>query len=179
MSDFFDFDSDLGKKEIPVRYQGRDYVLREASEGAAIKWRNAQMKAARFNQHGQITGAEGLADTEPLLVSYCLFETDTGNPVHFNTICGWPAKMVKKLFQKAVEISDLHEDVPGRKALRAALKREDTPVPLEVFAPWARRLAEEDPEQFKVLALLVKPDPEELAGNVPASTAATSEPAQL
>lgn len=173
MLDVFDFD-DLSIQEFFFRYGGKEYVLREASEGAACKWRNAQLKAARFNQAGQFISADSLADTEPLLVSLCTFTKDDGKPVPFNTVCGWPAKMVKQLFQKAVAISDLHEDIQGRKALRLALKREDSPVPLEVFALWAHKVSEEDPEQFKILGLLVKPDPEELAKNERAGEPATS-----
>jgi hypothetical protein len=51
----------------------------------------------------------GLANVEPLLVSLCLFR-ENGAPVLLATVRSWPARVVKSLFEKAKEISDLGEE---------------------------------------------------------------------
>lgn len=118
MSDPFDFD-DLAPIEIPVRIAGVAYILREASEAAACKWRNHQLKATRMAD-GKVTGMDGMADAEPLLVSLCLCQTNPDgtlkldpqrNPanVPLALVLSWPARIVKPLFEKAKEISDLTE----------------------------------------------------------------------
>src|SRR5690606_9047229 len=67
-----DFD-DLTPIELPVKYKGKNYVLREADEGAATQYRNLTIKAARM-EDGKITGMDGVADAEPFLISLCLYE---------------------------------------------------------------------------------------------------------
>ena len=86
------------------------YYLREATEDAAVKYRNAAMRAARFTD-GKLSSVEGVADVEPLLVSLCLYQiTPKGDvPVQLATIRGWPARIVKPLFEKAKQLSNLDE----------------------------------------------------------------------
>ena len=102
---------DLSLIQIPVRIGGGAYVLQEADEAAAVAYQNAATKAARFNEDGNLTGVDGAADVEPLLVSRCLFDRSpaggVGSPVPLDTIKKWPARIVSKLFEKAKEISQL------------------------------------------------------------------------
>lgn len=108
--------ADLSPQAFPFQFQGKSYVLREASEDAAVRWRNAQLAATKL-EDGKVSGVDGMADTEPLLVSLCVYEqlydaqgspTDT-KPVQKPTIRLWPAKVVKRLFEKIKEVSDLTE----------------------------------------------------------------------
>lgn len=114
--DSFDFD-DLAPIQIPVRYAGVGYVLREASEGAARQYRNAVAKKRVF-QGGELVGFTDPADVEVLLVSLCLcktgkhgdVETDAkGNPITVSqeVLSLWPGKHIRKLFTRAKEISRL------------------------------------------------------------------------
>lgn len=115
-----EFDS-LAPIEVPATIAGKQYLLREASEDAACKYRNAAMRAARFNDRGKVSSIEGVADVEPLLVSLCLFElTGDGKchlghtvpgerPVPIDELRRWPAKRVKTLFERIKDISDLGE----------------------------------------------------------------------
>jgi hypothetical protein len=103
----FDFDN-LEPICISVRYKGVEYILKEASEGSACKYRNATLNAYRTDEQGKVIGYAGLADAEPLLVSECLFTTDDKR-VPLETIRTWPARIVSPLFEKAKEISNLDE----------------------------------------------------------------------
>ena len=69
-----DFD-DLAPVTVPVTLGKRKYLLREASEDAACKYRNASLAGAEIsNVSGQVTVRRvgSMADVEPLLVSLCL-----------------------------------------------------------------------------------------------------------
>lgn len=111
----FDFD-DITPQERPVNIGGRRYLVREASEGVATRYRNAVMRAGKMAD-GVVVGIEGLADAEPLLVSLCMFEVMTGNgdgqepyrPVLLKTVRDWPARVVKPIFEWIKLVSALDE----------------------------------------------------------------------
>ncbi len=111
MSDSLVFDT-VEPIEVPVSIGKHKYVLREASGAAACKWRNAQLKASKIVD-GKVSGLEGMPDTEPLLISYCLFCVDsTGavtQTVPLEIIRGWPYRIQRGLFAKLKEISALEE----------------------------------------------------------------------
>jgi hypothetical protein len=151
--------SDIAKRTtqpFKLGADGKEYVLQEASADDAIRWRNAMMKAARFGQDGKLLPGEGLADTEALLVQLCLREkTDSGwGPVSLGFVRGLPARALKKLHEKVVEISDMREgenDTKGQ-ALADLLCREDSPVSYEVMRDYIRKVvAGPDGHRFKVL----------------------------
>jgi hypothetical protein len=113
---------DIEPTLIPVRLAGKRFVLREASEDAVCKFRNAQIKCTNVGPDGSATHfKEGMADTVPLLVSLCLYYADeggnlrldrNGNPdprylVSLATVRSWKDQVVKGLFKKIAEISDL------------------------------------------------------------------------
>lgn len=113
---------DLEPIRIPVRYRGVDYVLKEATNDAIVKYRNAVFKAARVGQDGKIAAWEGIADCEPLLVSMCLFKLvdkdGKGQPlnpvqevvVSLNAVRNFPNEMVTKLYETAKLISKVEDD---------------------------------------------------------------------
>lgn len=136
----FDFD-DLSVIEIPVKIKGKRYVLREASGDAAGRYRSASLHGVEIS-HGEdgertIRKIESIADVEPLLISRCLYKADgdgvvpllaDGEPdpnglVPMETIKRWPAKVQKRLFEKAKEISELdeREDLDSLKKQHARL----------------------------------------------------------
>jgi hypothetical protein len=107
---------------VPCRLAGKRFVLREANEDAVCKFRNAQIKCTNVGPDGNATHfKEGMADTVPLLVSLCLYHADdngnlrldrNGNPdprylVSLATVRSWKDQVVKGLFKKVAEISDL------------------------------------------------------------------------
>ncbi len=91
----------------------RNYILRSAGEKAAIKYKNCLSKSTVFGTDGKPSHVDGIHDGEPLLVSLCLFE-QYGDPVRerpvpLATILEWNHQFVKKLFNKAKEISGLSD----------------------------------------------------------------------
>lgn len=117
-----DFDG-LEPIEVPFKLFGRDYILREPSEDAAAKFRNANLKGLRM-QDGKVSGAEGLADSQKLLLSQCLYYADKdgnlpldkdGDPdprflVAVQRVGKWPARVAKPIFERAKELGKLAED---------------------------------------------------------------------
>lgn len=101
-------DGDCELKTIPVRFRGRDFTLREATADAGAQFRNSLLKSTKMTD-GKVTGLDGLADAEVLLVSLCLLEGSDMRVVPKGEIKTWPSRIVKKLYDKAREISDLDE----------------------------------------------------------------------
>ena len=107
---------DLEPISIPFIFKSKNYVLREASEDAAVKYRNAVQRSLRTNQEGNVVGIDGMADAEPLLVSLCVFEVNPAGskapegPVSLSWVRSLPSRFAKRLFAKARDISELSED---------------------------------------------------------------------
>ena len=106
MSEELIFDS-IEPIEIPVSIVGVQYVLREASGEAAVKYQNAVSKCSKFVD-GKFGGIQGdLAGTQPLLISLCLFHESSEGSGKFTTavpetkIRSWPARIQKQLYEKA------------------------------------------------------------------------------
>jgi hypothetical protein len=113
---------DLAPIEIPVTMGKKQYILREASEAVAAKWRNHNMQGIRV-VGGKVAGMDGVGDTQALLVSLCLCETDengavltikVGNEeipktVPLAEVRRWHSRIVGPLFDRAKAISKLDE----------------------------------------------------------------------
>lgn len=147
----FDFDS-IETIEIPVKYKSVDYVLREATSGAAKEFANARISRVKMSSTGEATSYGSLGDLEPLLVSLCLFEL-SGKPVTVKFVEAMPYKVQKALYEKAKEISGMDDNDPMVDALNLALSRDDAPITKESLVEW---LASLDGPQYKVLAKLAK-----------------------
>lgn len=119
-NDALDF-NDLSPIEVPVSIDGRSYILREATGDAACRYRNALLACTQLGPEGKPSSVKGMADAEPLLVSLCLFD-DAGKPVSGPTIRKWPARVLKALFDKATEISQLGEEEDDNDDKEAAKK---------------------------------------------------------
>jgi hypothetical protein len=123
--------STLDPIKVPVRIDGKPYVIREASEAVAVRYKDLCMAAARMND-GKVSGVVGLAESEPVLVQGCLFELlplrgDPSDlverPVSMAFVRALPHKVVKPLFERAQKISDL-EERDTVETLRKKIKRD-------------------------------------------------------
>lgn len=120
---------DLSLIEVPVTIAGKKYVLREASEATAAAYRNASIAGAKMEDGRVSELPRNLGGLQSLLVSQCLFpyvvvDSEVGStissiPVARSLINGWPSRIVKPLFEKAKEISELDED----ESLEALIKQ--------------------------------------------------------
>lgn len=110
--------NDLAPVEVEVEIERDQYVLREPSEGAAVKYRNAALRAARMVD-GKVTGMDGLADAEPLLVSLCLFKTN-GNgarvPVSLDFVMSLKPKVVRALYERVKQIGGMDDEGDPKKS---------------------------------------------------------------
>lgn len=119
---------DITPVSVPVRIAGKDYVLRETTGDASCKWRNALLAATKLGSDGKPTSLSGMADSEPLLVSLCLFEVyDQGGErkersVPLGVVRAWPYRLVKALFNRAKQISHLDEEQESEEALLSRME---------------------------------------------------------
>lgn len=117
MSDSLNFDS-LELQRVPVSIAGRNYLLEEADGETGELYQN-RMAAAGKLQDGKVVGIGDIASIQSLLVSRCLWEADNdGKPIRrvpHATVKAWPNRIVKQLFDRAMEISDLSEKAAEKK----------------------------------------------------------------
>lgn len=98
--------------EVPVKIEGKDYILLEASSTVGILYKDRQMQCTQLSDEGNVVKIQGLGALEPYLVSLCLFRIDPEKgrvPVSMETIKSWPNKVQKKLYKVAREIGELVE----------------------------------------------------------------------
>ena len=154
-------ESDLAPKEDTVSFGDRQYIIVEATEDAATKYRNCMMAATRIGADGKPVGTDGIAQAEPLLVSLCMFEVydkDKRRPVLLRDVLKWPSQLVGKIFARIQEISNLAEKLMGREQVHQALSLEGSPITLDALKKYALSLDGDYP-YFKALFL----DEEEIA----------------
>lgn len=192
-----DFDlnfDDLAPKEIPASIGGKKYILRQASEGAAVAYRNAALKAAKMVD-GKIVGMDGVANAEPLLVSMCIHPLDhnTGKPrllpsgdpapTPLATVMSWLPHVVTKLFATIKEISPGLEEKEDQKTLEKRF--EDTCEKLAAIATngkerqqWQEWMASKCEEKCGAAPLLGggEGDPDPTNGLPTAGTLTSSSP---
>lgn len=107
---------DITPLEVEVRVGKLDFVLREASGEAAVKYTNAKLKRLTLGSDGKPSTFQGMGDLEPYLVSLCLFTAKrerpelNNQPLHEVEIRSWPHKVQKKLFEVAKQISEIDQD---------------------------------------------------------------------
>ncbi len=118
---------DLVGNQADVVIGGENYVLKEATGEVAKQYRNSALRSVRLGSTGKAETVigDGLAIAEPLLVSLCLFKVKTladnsvkHLPVKLDTVLSWPNRVIKPLFNKVKEISDLGESEETLKELR-------------------------------------------------------------
>lgn len=116
-----DFD-DYEARPVPVRFRGKDYLLREAPAGVAAAHHNFVLKHSRIVD-GRLVPSEGSADAQSLLVAGCLVQlapqkdgTVKECPVIQAEVKGWPDRVVKTLYDRAKDLSRMEEEV-GPEAL--------------------------------------------------------------
>lgn len=107
-------DLQLGSEE-KFEWAGKQYVLREPSGGAVVKYRSALIKASKIGPDGRPTVvSDTLPSLEPLLVSMCVFQIDANgkeSPVTDAVVQSWPNRLMKRLFDAAKELSQMDAEL--------------------------------------------------------------------
>jgi len=162
---------DLSFIEIPYKIGGKIYTLKEASGDAACAYRNALFKNTELGPDGKARKIGNMADTEPLLVSWCLYDAN-GHRVAVQGVRNWPAKVVKTLFEKAKEISNLEEEPLEKTQLIDALAMSGSPCSYEDLKEFIGSLPE---ARFEAVQRWMDASPEDLAQNAQSCPADGSE----
>lgn len=139
----FDFDL-LPRKTKRVKYDGKWYLLKEASEDARMKYEGHNYKSMRQDQDKlTVVPSDLLPQGESLLVSLCLFYDDPneaknrGNPVHINDVRRMPHHVIDVMFEWIMENSvglrtkptkEAIEKQIGELTLKLAQMGENTPT---------------------------------------------------
>lgn len=128
----FDFD-DLEIRTIPVKYQRRKFILREADGGSVVAYRNKMTSAAKLTADGKMAEVKNIADAEPYLVSLCLFELNEVNrgeetkvrevPVTLDFVRSLPNKMMAQLYKWIKDNSDMTTEEETEATLQKDLER--------------------------------------------------------
>lgn len=88
----------------------RKFLVCEASSPAATQYRNAGSRSIKLVD-GKAAGFEGLHDSEPLLVSLCVFDiqedgvTPHAAPIGLRVVNSWPNRIVKQFYDLVRELS--------------------------------------------------------------------------
>lgn len=111
MSEALLFDTIIPAEER-LKLADRNFVLREASRGAVVRWKDAQLRSMRMSAEGKPQGMDGFVAAEFVLLSSCLFEVvDKGElPVSVQTISSWPNQVVEAILERLKRISHIDEE---------------------------------------------------------------------
>jgi hypothetical protein len=107
MTEVMDFES-LAPIDVEVKYKGQTLTLRSANGAVGTLFKNKIIQYESCDRRD-------MADIQPWLVSVCLFRRvpdlaipgDQGELVPVSVVRTFPHPMLKKLFDKAVEIGEL------------------------------------------------------------------------
>jgi hypothetical protein len=109
--------------EVPVKIEGKDYILRERSAAVGIEWRDAMTEGRKveqtFDKEGKVTKVEadmsrtGKADMVQLSQSLYFVNGDGGaseKPVGQAHIIGWKDSLIQELLKELNRISSPTEE---------------------------------------------------------------------
>jgi len=114
---------DITPIEEKVFVGGEEYILRETSGEAAVKYDNARLDGYEYHD-GKLVKVHNLANLDPLLVHLCLFTKDSVTNVPEEKIRSWPGRVQKVLCQRAREISGMNEPVVSLEKQIEALQKQ-------------------------------------------------------
>jgi hypothetical protein len=127
MSNDLDFGSLKIRREKVTGPDQKKYILQEANGETGTRFTNARANSIVFVD-GKMSGLRDPGNVEILLVALCLFPIDEeGNMAQQSLtpdmIRTWPDRVLKKLFLRAKEISeiDLDEDLESLEKERARI----------------------------------------------------------
>lgn len=140
--DPLDLDSDA-PIEVPVKHKGKDYVLRSADADTGVQYRDVVQRAHHYGPDGSLTHIDGMNRIMLLLVTGCLKEViRDGSEAKLGRVAegfvkALPDKALRKLFERAKEISgfnegksaaELRQQIAGLEKQLAALEEKGDPA---------------------------------------------------
>jgi hypothetical protein len=116
----------LQERRVPVAIDGKEWFLVEALEDDATRFHAASISAGTITEGSdesktvRIDGAK-MSAVRAQLVSDCLID-EAGRHPGLAVVKKWPHRVVKELFERAKEISDLVEAPQTRDGLDKAIR---------------------------------------------------------
>ena len=111
---------ELEPQAFEFTYLDKDYILREASEGAASRYKGARQKALRI-ANDKVAGFEAsMSEANAVLIAGCCFrQTKQGEklaetPVALHEVQAWPHRLTKELYEKCKELCPELEPKGGK-----------------------------------------------------------------
>lgn len=95
------------QQDVPVRIDGKDFVLREMSDDAFTKW---GVETDRLRLRNKRDKKELMKEFRVLLIDYCLFDAG-GSKVARDVIRSWGTSLKNKLFTRCQQLNGLTETV--------------------------------------------------------------------
>jgi len=91
---------------------GDKYELREAVGEATMAWRNAMFDASDLDEAGKAKSFKGLADSDFVLLSHCVYRCRKDNPdiwekMSYDSLLKWPERVLSNLIDKLKQISEI------------------------------------------------------------------------
>lgn len=108
--------------EFEFKYRGKDYVLREPSEEAFIKLRSTQFRNAKMVDGKIHAGLDDAAQSQSLLLSFCVYEKAENKLVPVKELKGWGTRVIKDLFERAKKMGNMEEGKDTKEALEKQLE---------------------------------------------------------
>lgn len=108
---------DLDVIAIPFKFQGRRYLLREASEPSAVRYRAAQLRGVAFGDDGRVVPdadkVHNVYEAQAAFVGENVFAVDDAGQAASEplgaAVQAWPHRHVRRLFRELEGISLLSE----------------------------------------------------------------------
>jgi len=109
----FDFNP-LVPQEDTLKFMGKEYFMREASEAAVASFQNCMISSAKMSDEGKFLGLGNMATANSLLISKCLFERlpdgkDGANPP-VEEVSLWPHRVTAPVLKWIKDVSGLNTD---------------------------------------------------------------------
>lgn len=120
-------EDEVGPREVPIKYCGKEYVLREAVGAAVKEFRATQIDNIKVDPDTRKPQGfrSGVLDAQYKLASRCLFERESNAPVPVAALLTWKDSFFQKVFERLKRLSDLdrEEDTDSIKEKIADLQR--------------------------------------------------------
>jgi hypothetical protein len=102
------FSFELKLKEVTVKLDGSDYIIRELTGKQRDKYLDTVAKRVQY-VNGMQAGMTSLSGLQSSLLSMCMVDED-GKNVPESTIADFPGSVTSKLFKIAQDLSGLNEN---------------------------------------------------------------------
>lgn len=141
-----------------IEGDGKEYVLREATAGDAIAYRERTLQGLNFSAEGKIVSPKTTGTSaEILLISLCVVRRNSDGKeerLKEEEIKRWTNRTQKALFEQIRLVSLLNEGDPAEKtALKYVLSQPDSPISFSALVEFVDKF-QKDEKAFAIVRML-------------------------